>query len=263
MRLRWVAISAAALALLAVPAAQPANERATDDDVSLGILLVRNGQVVPDTTTRGLSFGLGFWVNDTATHLQDVTLTLTLPSGLHWGNKAPDAADGCSSSSAPVSCTGPLRRNEAGAVDALWIWDVVADHTGTFVVTATVNPSEPDPNPANNTATFQFDVAAAPTTPTTPSNAAEASAVTVQPSRPRAGTTLSASVRVQGGRPTNIRCVASVGLVGLVGSGATTTMTATCRFRTPHTAAGKMLRGTISLKVGASAFSRHFSTRLR
>src|SRR5437660_9197731 len=86
-----------ALALIAGCAAIPAaGSAATGDDISLAINFgMNNGSPIPGTTAKGLNFNLFFNVATTAGVIQPITLTVGLPSGLHWGAVAPTAADGC------------------------------------------------------------------------------------------------------------------------------------------------------------------------
>jgi hypothetical protein len=252
----------AALALVVLGAAFPpaAAGRLADDDVILTVGF-RNAS----GTTTGPSFKLDFNVETTAGVIQPVTLTVTLPDGLRWGADAPDPTEGCQGT-APAVCTLTLGQNGVGTVGVEWAWDVVADRPGTYVVNGTVVPSQSDPNPANNKATFQFEVTQ-PSSPDKGSVSVKATRATIAPAKPRAGSRVSATVHLTVGgtpvRPTGVRCTAMLGGSKIRGTARIAKGSATCRFATRRGAKGTLLRGSISVRVASKTVTRRFSTRLR
>jgi hypothetical protein len=256
----------ATLGLVALaPSLTPAaTARPATDDVMLTITLGRaGGTPLPGTTTEA-NFGLLFLVETQVGVVQAVKLTVGLPDGLRWGRDAPDPGEGCQGA-APAICTQTLAANPGGTVGGGYYWDVVADHLGSYEVTATVEPTEPDPNLSNNTSTFRFEVVQPASSPG--AAAAVASAAKLTPAKPRAGSLVTATVRVvAGGAPVTPARVTSTGQVGgatVKGTPGAASGSATCRYRTPRTAHVKALRGTISFTARSTMFTKRFSTRLR
>lgn len=116
-----------------------------------------------------------------------------------------------------------------------------------------------DPDLDNNSGTIVLTA--------TPSTQVSASAVTVSPATPKAGSTVVASVRVSKGgspvRPSGISCAATVGKLKLTGTSKGSDGMASCRFKTPRSAKGQVLRGTISLNAGGSKIVKRFRVSLR
>jgi hypothetical protein len=143
----------------------------------------------------------------------------------------------------------------------------VADRAGPYVVTSSVESSEPDPNPSNNTSTFRFEVAASGGSgPTRGGTAVSAGAVKLTPKRPKAGTVVVASVRVTAGgspvRPTGLSCAGTISGAKVVGTPRSAAGTAACRYRTPKAAKGKTIRGTISFTARGKKFTKRFAAKL-
>jgi hypothetical protein len=161
-RLALLLLGVAAFAMFGAAAAAPSDARqAADDDVFLKIEMgdAHGGVPAPGrTTSKGLGFQQFFEVDTTNGVIQPVTLNVSLPAGLHWAPGTLQSNDGCQDNTPGDGCTAPLGPNPLGTIGIEWFWDVIADHAGTYSVTATVTPAEPDPNTANNTATFQFQV---------------------------------------------------------------------------------------------------------
>jgi len=248
-----------ALALVAGFAALPAAAApaATGDDISLAIHFGdQEGRPIAGTTANGLHFILFFDVATTTGLIQPVTLTVGLPSGLHWGANAPSPADGCQGT-APAVCTASTASN-GGTVEVGWGWDVTADAPGTYAVTATATPTQPDPNLANNTAVFQFQVVV----PTAPPKVAVTAPTVVH-----TGSVVSATVHVTARgaptRPTAVTCTATVGGTKLHGKTHVASGLAACRFTSPRNAKGKTLHGTLTVTVDGTTRTRTFSVKLR
>lgn len=248
-----------ALLLVAGLAVVPTGSGATasGDDVILGIRLgERDGAPIPGSTANGLNFIIFFDVAATDGVIQPVTLAVELPAGLHWGAVAPQPSDGCHGT-APAVCTAPTASNGVGTVGVSWGWDVVADRAGAYTVTATATPAQPDPNPANNTATFQIEVVA----PTVP-----ASVLVSAPTVDVARSVVTASVHVDAGgvpvRPTAVACRGLIGATRIRGVATESAGSATCRYRIASSAKGKTLHGTIQMTVQGRTVKKVFATKL-
>lgn len=164
-----------------------------------------------------------------------------------------------------------MRPNEIGTIGAGYVWDVVADRPGVYEITASVEPTEPDPDLSNNTDTFRFEVVQ----PTSGGGGTggggggatvSASVVKLSPAKPKASSTVAATVRVTAGgapvRPTGIACAGTIGSAKVKGTGKAASGTATCLYRTQRSAKGKTLRGTISFSARGTKFTKRFSARL-
>lgn len=264
------------LALLALVASfvllPSAVARPAAADVSID---VRLGAVGPggigrstETTTSRSNFIIVVVIDTLSPVAQAVTATIDLPEGLRWGNDLPDPSEGCTGTD-PAVCTGRVERAESGIFDEGWFWDVLADRSGVYEITASVQPTEADPNPANNRTTLRLEVAL-PTVggsaPGTGTAAVTASAARVTTTNPRAGSVVAASVRVSTGgaavRPTRVACTGSIAGTRLTGAPAAAAGRATCTYRTPRGARGKVLRGSISFTARGQRFTKRFATRL-
>jgi hypothetical protein len=255
VRVFVIALVALVAGLVALPAA--AGPAATGDDISLAIHFGDNeGRPIAGTTANGLHFNLFFDVATTTGLIQPVTLSVGLPSGLHWGAIGPAPSDGCQGT-APAVCTASTASN-GGTIEVGWGWNVIADAAGTYTVTATATPTQPDPNPANNMATFQFQVVVPAVTPTI--------AVT-KPTVARTGSIVSATVHVTAdgapARATNVSRTAAVGGATLHGKAHSADGVASCRYTTPRSARDKTLHGTLTVSVDGTTLTRTFSIKLR
>jgi hypothetical protein len=253
---------------VATVGALTASARPAADDVSLDIFL-RAGNLV--TETRGPNFQIVAEVSAETGVRQSVTMTVTLPPGLDWGRDGPDPSEGCSGTR-PAVCRLPLEPNPAGTIGVGWVWDVVSQAPGTYEISGRVDPDEADPNATNNTDVFRVQVLAA-----APEGGGEggggggsattsASAVKLSPARPRAGSTLVASVRVTRGgspvKPTGVACAATVGKTKIRGGVRSSSGVASCLFKTPKSGKGKTMVGSVSFRAGGQSFQRRFVSRL-
>ena len=95
---------------------------------------------------------------------------------------------------------------------------------------------------------------------------ASASAVKLSPAKPKAGSTLVASVRVTRGgsavKPTGIACAATVGKTKVKGGAKSSSGLASCLFKTPKAGKGKTMLGSVSFKAGGQSFTKRFSAKL-
>jgi hypothetical protein len=271
VRLRSAPCFAILVALVGVMTPGSASGRAAADDVSVVVQLgVRApGGVSPtiETRTNGLDFIIVVTVNSQTGVLQPVTVTIGLPEGLRWGADAPDPSEGCAGT-APAVCTQRLEINPAGTAGAGWFWNVVAERTGFYEIGATVQPTDVDPDVANNQTTFRFEVA-----PSTSSgagvggSAVSTSAVSFVPARPQAGQVLVARVRVSAAgrplRPARVACTGAVGAVRVAGRPRAALGVASCSFRPQTSARAKTLRGSVAFTARGQRFTKRFSAKLR
>lgn len=244
----------------------------TEDDVSLSVYLYL--QSPTDTKTRGLNFPLNVIVESGSGVRQTVVVRVALPSGLSWGRDAPDPTEGCTTDS-PSVCTAGMEANTAGTVGTGWIWDVVAAAPGFYEVTASVQTELTDPNPANNSKTFRFEVVALDTGGGGGGSgggsggggaAVVAGAVKLTPARPKAGSLLAATVRVSAAgspvRPSRVSCTATAGGTKVRGAPKAAVGAAVCRYRPPRAAKGRVLRGALAVTARGKHFTKRFATKL-
>ena len=146
----------------------------------------------------------------------------SLPTGLRWGADGPDPSEDCTEAvttvcqaalgSSPTSTTPPQ--------ESAWGWNVVADAPGSYTVKAQiVESSTSDPDAADNSTTVTVVVTQPPPPPPPPPPAkATASGVKLSPAKPKAGSLVSATVRVTAGgtpiRPTGVACTGSLAGAG-------------------------------------------------
>lgn len=257
--------------LLQLAAAGSTSAALADADLSITVGFGNLGEIESArTTTTSRTFAISVIVEASSFTPEPVRLQIQLPEGLHWGSNAPDASEGCTGT-AQVVCIGTTTTGSGnGGNFAFWSWQVVADRTGHFEIDASIAGMGPDPDNSNNSRTFSFDVL-------TPGgggggggggsgSVVKASGVKFSPARPKAGSTVVASVRVTKGaspaRPTGTRCAASIGNVKLKGVARSRSGLAACSFKTPRSAKGKLLRGSVAFHVGDSSFSKRYTTRL-
>jgi hypothetical protein len=182
----------------------------------------------------------------------------------------------CTSTPTTGECQTPDLLPTTGQSGGGWFWNVVAPGNGTYTLSASiVEAAEPDPDPSNNSATITIVVnesaggggAGGGGSGGGGSAAATAGAAKLAPTSPRAGSTVVASVRVTRGgapvRPTGVVCAASLGGAKVKGSPRAASGVASCLFRTPKSARGRTLAGSVSFRAGAALFTRRFATKLR
>ncbi|HXG77026.1 MAG TPA: hypothetical protein VNJ53_10685 [Gaiellaceae bacterium] len=235
-----------------------ASARPAADDLATIVFLSRGVGV---TQVQGLTVGVVVEVEGSTGVARPVTIRATLPAGLGFGTP-PATGDGCVGDPASLTCTKTMVLDAAGTARASWRWDLRASGPGRYVLTVTASSDEADPNPGNNTGTLEFEVLVPPAASTVAAGPAR-----VVPARPRAGRSFAASVSVtvdgRPVRPGRIVCTATVAGARLRGTPRGTAGLATCTFRTPATAQGKLLRGSLRLTAGGRSFARSFSVRLR
>jgi hypothetical protein len=191
-----------------------------------------------------------------------------LGSGLGWGSDAPDASEHCAVTPTTGTCELGDLQPIAGQTSEGWFWDVVAPQNGTYTLRAELTSlSDTDSDLSNNASAITIVVAE-------PSGgggsggpaSAKASAVRLAPTRPRAGSTVVASVRVTRGgspvRPTKVACAASLGRAKLKGASRSASGVASCLFKTPKSGKGKSLAGSVAFRAAGASFTKRFSVRL-
>jgi hypothetical protein len=263
-----IAALGAAVAVLATTAGAAPSAVDIQIDMIVGSS-VRTGRPVPNggtVTVTSLNFSAGMDVNLITAQPGAAKARIVLPDGLTWGADAPDPTESCTSTASTGECTTPTLEPITGRSGVGWGWDVVAARTGSYVLRAEiVSASEPDPEPSNNTASVTVVVAeAAPPPPT--SGGARVGAAKLSPAKPKAGSTVVASVRMTAGgnptRPSGVTCTGTAGAAKLRGVGRAGNGSATCTYRTPKSAKGKLLRGAVSFTADGARYTKRFSARL-
>jgi hypothetical protein len=225
---------------------------------------IPNGGTV---TVTSLNFKAGVSVSNATAGDASFKIRFELSPGLRFGTDGPDPSEFCTAS-APFECQTPsLNPDRLGGGDFGWAWDIVAERAGTYTLRAEiVGSSTADPNPANNVISATV-VVREPGGQTTQPAAAVASGVTLSPARPRAGSTVAATVRVSAGgapvKPSRVRCSGTVGGAKLTGTPRATAGAATCRYHPSRATRGKTLRGRITFAARGRTMTRRFSTTLR
>jgi hypothetical protein len=247
-------------------AATKALARATSDDVSVVVGLERSAS---QTSTASLNFQIFVLVASASGVEQEFTVRIGLPAGLSWGADGPDPTEGCTGT-APAICTQRLVVNPVGTVEGGWVWDVVAERAGSYTIMATVEPRETDPDLSNNSFMLRFEVKELTSGGSGGSggtgSTAVAGRVRLSPAKPRAGSTVTAIVRVTAEglliRPTRLSCTATIGRAKLAGLPRAQPGVATCRYRTTKAAKGKRLRGAVAFTAQGTRITRRFSVAL-
>ena len=95
---------------------------------------------------------------------------------------------------------------------------------------------------------------------------ATASAVKLSPAKPKAGSLVSATVRVTAGgtpiRPTGVSCTGTLAGAKVKGTAKAASGIASCRYRTPKSAKGKTLRGKVAFSARGTKFTKPFAAKL-
>lgn len=252
----------------AVPAsAAPAG---ADLQIELGVSteLTQNFPAVPNggtVTVTKLNFVAGWLVSLINLESGSAKIRFELANGLRFGADGPDAIELCAGTSTIANCDIPTR--EANPVASNWgiYWDIVADQPGSYLVRAEITEaSTPDPVLANNSASVT--VVVTQPSPGGGTVTVSAGAARVSPSKPKAGGTVSATVRVTANgapvRPTGLACAGRIGAAKLKATKKAARGSAKCGYRTPKSAKGKTLRGSISFSARGKKFTKRFSAKL-
>ncbi|MGH3135725.1 MAG: hypothetical protein ACRDPV_04440 [Gaiellaceae bacterium] len=212
-----------------------------------------------------LNFVAGFLVVNAGPEMATVTSRFELPTGLRWGADGPDPAEDCTVGEMP-ECEAALDNSQGGHDRSGWGWNVVAERAGSYTLKAqVVESSTSDPDSSDNTASVTVVVTESAGGGGSGATAT-ASAVKLSPARPKAGSLVSATVRVTAGgapiRPTGIACRGTIGSTKLKSTPKAASGSATCVYRTPRAAKGKTLRGTMSFSARGTKFTKRFSAKL-
>jgi hypothetical protein len=263
---RWCATAALCGAILLVaPAA--AGPTAADFIVLVTAGPTRQARAIPNNGTANvgsLSFRAGAIIDNDGGEEATARLRFVLADDLRFGSDAPDPTESCTTDGRTAECQTPLLiGTEPASRTSGWDWDVIAAQPGSYVLRAELTQTSVlDPNVANNSAsaTVVVNLAAPPTA------AVSASSVRLTPAKPRAGTVVTATVRVSVGgeavRPSAVACSGAIGSVQQRGAPRAGMGTARCSYRPPRSAKGKTLRGSVSVTASGKRLTRRFSTRL-
>ncbi len=254
-----VAVLGAGLALV-VATTSAARTAANDVGIQVGIGSL--GEIEIDKTTVPRDFSLSVVVAGDAP--APVTVDIKSSPALQLGTPSPGSAGTCSGTSELI-CNGALDQT-AGGTYALWSWRVISAEPGAYVITASATSPEADPDPSNNSATFRFQVAP-PISAGGGGSSVTASRAKLSPAQPKAGVSVVATVRVTKGgspvRPSRVACAAKAGATTLRGKARAASGSASCTFKTPASAKGKSLHGTVTLTALGKTIRRAFSAGLR
>jgi hypothetical protein len=194
-----------------------------------------------------------------------IRIAAELGGGLRWGADAPDPSENCTGTETTAACATRDLQPITGQSSDGWYWDVIAPANGTYTFSGRITGrSEIDPDPSNDSSSITIVVAE-------PGGGGSATVVAspakLSPARPRAGSTVVASVRVtRGGSPVStaeVACAASLGGTKVKGNAKAASGVASCAFKTPRNATGKRLAGSVSFRSGGQRFVKRFATRLR
>ena len=99
------------------------------------------------------------------------------------------------------------------------------------------------------------------------SSSVAASRAKLSPAQPKAGTSVVATVRVtkdgSAVRPSRVKCAAKAGTTTLKGKAKAARGSGSCTFKTPASAKGKSLHGTVTVSALGKTIRRTFSAALR
>lgn len=263
------AILCAAIVLVAPASARPS---AADFQLFVTAGSARPAPVIPNNGTAnivGLAFRAGALVDNNGGEGATASIRFVLPEGLRFGSDLPDSSESCTTDGRTAQCQTPLLiGTEPTRRTGGWDWDVIANGQGSYVLRAEITQtSVVDPDITSNTASATV-VVSVPTAPNPAPNpaAVSASSVKLAPAKPKAGATVSASVRLTAGgaavRPSRVTCTGSIASVKIKGTARAAAGSATCRYLPPRSAKGKTLRGTVAFTARGERFTKRFSAKL-
>jgi hypothetical protein len=238
-------------------------------DIGASTNVTQNPPVTPNggsVTVTAVNFRVDVGVSLVTLTPARATVRLTLDDRLRWGaNDAPDPSEGCTSTPTTALCETPELQSSGGQSAFGWNWPVSAPGAGSYSYRAEIaQASDTDPVSGNNASAITIVVT--PATPPPQPTAVAAGRPKVSPAKPKAGSVVSASVRVTAGgaavRPTRVACAGSIGTAKVAGSARAAAGLARCTYRTPRSAKGKTLRGAVSLTARGTRFTRRFSAKL-
>lgn len=249
-------IAACAFAAAALGLSGDALGRAAVDDLAVTVVLQGSNRTKTVTTPQ---VAISYLV-ETDGPVQTVTLRTSIPDGLRVVT-APAVSDGCKGTISIV-CTSKLL--ESDIVFYQYDFGLVADRSGSYSITATIEGERPDPNTANNSNTLQFQVKL----PAAGGGVGSASVSSARatPAKPKAGgaVTFTSAVKVGGkaARPSKVACAAKLGGKAKAGTARAATGSASCRYTTKKADKGKTLAGSMRVTVKGTTFTKRFSAKL-
>lgn len=271
------ALLPAGLALVATTSMAGAAPTAVDlqIDIVAGTSL-RGARFVPNggsATLAGPTFWAGVELSLITPQPASARIRFELAEGLRWGRDEPDPTEQCTATPTTGVCQSPQLQPISGGTGSGWAWEIIAARAGSYVLRAEIlDASDTDPVESNNTASVTI-VVTEPSTGGgsgggggTATASVSAGAVKLSPAKPKAGSTLVASVRVTRGgapvKPAGIACSATIGKTKVKGGAKSSSGLASCLFKTPRSGKGKTMLGSVSFTAGGQSFTKRFSARL-
>jgi hypothetical protein len=263
-----LAVATTCVLMASTAGAAPTN---ADFEVDIGIATTFGTSAFPaianggTATVTSRNFLVGVRVRLIPAQSASATMQLQLLDGLSWGADNPAATANCTGTTTTAECqTMPIRPDPAGDTEEHFGWNVVASHFGRYTVKAQIaGTSTPDPVLSNNVASVTVVVAEFTGVG---GRSTTASTVKITPTKPKAGSLVSATVRIVADgppiRPSALRCTGTLLGAKMVSTPRAGFGTATCLYRPPSSVRGKTLRGVISFSVRNQKFVRRFSTKL-
>ena len=258
-----VAVLGAGIALVV---ATTSTARTAANDVGIQVGIGSLGVIENDKTTVPRDFSLSVVVAGDAP--APVTVDIKSSPALQLGTPAPGSAGTCSGTSELI-CNGALDQT-AGGTYALWSWRVISAEPGAYVITASATSPEADPD--HRITVERFLPGCAADSGGGGGGGGGGSSVTasrakLSPARPKAGRSVVATVRVtkdgSAVRPSRVTCAAKAGTTTLKGKAKAASGSASCTFKTPASAKGKSLHGTVTVSALGKTIRRTFSAGLR
>jgi len=212
-------------------------------------------------TTESLGFQLSPLLSSDGGESVTVKVRVKLPAGIHWADKVPGSAEGCTRTEADAVCTKNVTPTPGTNLAATYgIWQVVAERPGSYTFEASIaETSRPDPNPANDSSSLTVNVGD------------RLGGVTLKPKLLKAGSDLEASHAVfildNDGRTLplsrgTVACSAKIGPVKAKSIAALSGGRAICKVKTPKSAKGKLISGTIRTTSEGLVLTKQFNLKL-
>jgi hypothetical protein len=241
------------VALVVLPAGAMA--RGTANDLSPSLSYSALVSAPSGRSTETLSFALNAYVSWDGGDASSIELTVTLPAGLHWAGSPAGCVPGASGATCTKAITPTSGTNLAAAFPT---WRVVADRAGTYTVETSVE-SALDGNASNNTGSLSIPVST------------KVTGVALRPRAPKAGSTVVASHplyvtsadRTFAAAEASVRCQVKIGTKAVAAKGTHGGGKSSCTFRTPATARGKVVTGTVRSTSGGLVLNKQFRVKLR
>ena len=256
-----VAKSIAVAAALLVVLPLGASARGVANDFGPGLTSTALVSAPSAKTTESLGFAISTLLSWDGGESGAVKLRVRLPAGLRWASAAPGPAEGCTRTEVEALCTKNVTPTAGTNLAATYgIWRVTATRAGSYTIEATIlETSRPDPNPSNDFGSLTVNVGNT------------LSGVTLKPKLLKAGSEVIASHPVltldNEGRTFPISdgavaCSAKIGSGKVKAVGALSGGRATCRMKTPTSARGQLVSGTIRTTSAGLVLTKQFKAKL-